>query len=114
MTTDKARKIFNEYFTYGRLKKQHIYLLVYFVQNELDKFENKSMEVIKININMRKNGLKFAEILIKGSNFKSREGITFNEDGFIGFAGWADSENWKPFVTGFCKWVDYILTKEKL
>ena len=64
MTTDKARKIFNEYFTYKNLKKQHIYLLVYFVQNELDNFENKSMEVIKINIKMRKNGLKFAEILV--------------------------------------------------
>ena len=114
MTTDKARKIFNEYFTYKNLKKQHIYLLVYFVQNELDNFENKSMEVIKINIKMRKNGLKFAEILVKGSNFKSREGITFNQDGFIGFAGWADSENQKPFVTGFFKWIDYILMKEQL
>ena len=111
MTTNEAREKFDRYFTYKNLKKQHIYLLVYFIQNELDKFENKSMEVIKININMRKNGLKFAEILVKGSNFKSREGITFNEDGFV---GWADSENWKPFVTGFCKWIDYILMKEKL
>ena len=47
----------------------------------------------------------YAEIRCKASYFDNREAITFNTDGFIGFAGWADNENVQPILQGFTDWV---------
>lgn len=44
------------------------------------------------------------EIWCSASYFEKREAVTFNPDGFIGFAGWADDENVKPIVGGFIEW----------
>lgn len=38
----------------------------------------------------------------------SREVVTFNSDGFIGFAGWADEYNIKPIIEGFIEWVEEL------
>lgn len=38
--------------------------------------------------------------------FTKREAVTFNSDGFIGFAGWADDQNVQPILAAFCGWVD--------
>lgn len=37
--------------------------------------------------------------------FESREAVTFNDNGFIGFAGWADDGNVAPILEGFKEWV---------
>ncbi|MBF8720226.1 hypothetical protein [Pseudomonas guariconensis] len=47
----------------------------------------------------------YAEIRCKASYFDNREAITFNTDGFIGFAGWADNDNVQPILQGFTDWV---------
>ncbi|MEB3840525.1 hypothetical protein [Pseudomonas guariconensis] len=47
----------------------------------------------------------YAEIRCKASYFDNREAITFNTDGFIGFAGWADSDNVQPILQGFTDWL---------
>ena len=49
---------------------------------------------------------KEAFIIVKCDNYSYREGISFNKDGFIGFAGWSDSDNVKPFIDAFVEWVD--------
>ena len=38
--------------------------------------------------------------------FSKREAISFNRDGFIGFAGWSDSYNIKPILAAFQHWVE--------
>lgn len=48
---------------------------------------------------------KYAEIRCKAFYFDAREAVSFNTDGFIGFAGWADSENVQPVLAGFVDWV---------
>ena len=64
------------------------------------------------NVKLNKNGkLVFAEIRVKGTYFADREAITFNEDGFIGFCGWADGYNLTPFIVGFKEWCDYLENK---
>ena len=64
-------------------------------------------------IKLDKNGnIKFAAIRVKGTYFSDREAITFNEDGFIGFCGWADRYNLIPFVMGFKEWCDYLVSKK--
>lgn len=50
----------------------------------------------------------YAEIRCKASYFDNREAVTFNTDGFIGFAGWADNENVQPVLAGFAEWVQEI------
>ena len=40
--------------------------------------------------------------------FTRRECISFNRDGFIGFAGWADQGNTNPILRAFLKWCDYL------
>lgn len=48
---------------------------------------------------------RYAELRCKSYYFNDREAITFNTDGFIGFAGWADQGNVQPILKGFVEWV---------
>lgn len=43
-----------------------------------------------------------------GSYFEKREAISFNMDGFIGFAGWADDNNVRPILDAVGEWVEWI------
>lgn len=47
----------------------------------------------------------YAELRCKAFYFESREAVTFNSDGFIGFAGWADEKNVQPVLAGFKEWI---------
>lgn len=51
-------------------------------------------------------GKPWADIRCKAFYFKDRQAITFEPDGFVGFAGWADAENVQPVLSAFCTWVD--------
>ena len=53
------------------------------------------------------NGI-YGEITCRSSHFEKREAITFNPDGFIGFAGWSDHVNIVPVVSAFREWVDMV------
>lgn len=50
----------------------------------------------------------WAAIRCRSFYFDDREAISFNDDGFIGFGGWADSKNIKPILDGFVDWVGKI------
>lgn len=52
---------------------------------------------------------RWAAIKCSSDYFKNREAITFNSDGFIGIAGWADSDNVIPIIQGFTAWVDELV-----
>ena len=56
----------------------------------------------------RKDNKLSAFIIVKCDNYSIREGISFNADGFIGFAGWSDKYNVKPFLDAFKEWVDMM------
>jgi len=118
---DKARLIFKEKgLSYLNIKKEQIEILQNLLKEELSSFENHGF-IMKLCA-LRKNDVEFnddgtlkkcyfrAKGIIKGSNngiykpiihFKEREAISFNQDGFIGFAGWADSTNVVPFLKAF-------------
>lgn len=36
--------------------------------------------------------------------WKGREAISFNTDGFIGFCGWADTQNGQPIYRAWRRW----------
>ena len=45
-------------------------------------------------------------LYINSHYFTQREAISFNEDGYIGFAGWADQGNTNPLLRAFLRWCD--------
>lgn len=49
-----------------------------------------------------KKDLRFIEM--KTSQWACREAISFNQDGFIGIAGWADDRNVQPLLSALLDW----------
>ena len=47
----------------------------------------------------------YAGIRCSAFYFDRREAVSFNRDGFIGFAGWSDDTNVQPILRGFVAWV---------
>lgn len=47
-----------------------------------------------------------AELRCESYYFDDREAVTFNRDGFVGFAGWADRYNVQPILRGFVLWAE--------
>lgn len=122
MNSDKAREYFESSgLQYSVLDESDIFLLFHFLSKELKGFvmsphvyEKKGN--LKINQSKSKTvvtskGLITCEIEVQGPYFSNREAITFNESGFVGFAGWADDVNKQVFIDAFVKWVDH-LTKQ--
>jgi hypothetical protein len=63
----------------------------------------------KIKSKYTKNGtLKECYLFMNSHYFTQRECISFNSDGFIGFAGWADEHNSAPILAAFKEWCDAI------
>lgn len=114
MTTEEARQYFVDWgLTYEKLKDYDIYLLMYFIDNELLKQRDTlAMHYMKLNQNPKisrgKVGLNFAYLTVKSDYFDDREAITFNKDGFIGFSGWGSTSTTKPFIDAFLRWCDFI------
>lgn len=54
----------------------------------------------------------FAELRCRADYFDNREAISFNTDGFIGFAGWADDTNVRPIIDGFKAWVSEVSARD--
>ena len=49
---------------------------------------------------------------LEKDQWNGREAISFNVDGFIGFCGWADTQNSQPFLNAFRRWLtEYMLER---
>ncbi|MCE6958051.1 hypothetical protein LAZ40_03145 [Cereibacter sphaeroides] len=48
---------------------------------------------------------RVVRILCRSDYFKDREAFTFNPDGFVGIAGWADETSVQPFLKALVAWV---------
>jgi hypothetical protein len=57
-------------------------------------------------------GLRFAGLTCRAEYFDKREAVSFNRDGFIGFAGWGDTTNTAPILKGFTRWVAKLVAAE--
>jgi len=52
----------------------------------------------------RLNKVKLIEM--KTNRWNNRECVSFNDDGFIGIAGWADDNNVKPIISALIEWAE--------
>ena len=115
MNNNDARQYFKETgLDYSVLTEESLYQLTVYLMEELRAHE--SLMPMKIHNQkgspfkaITMNGkIREAYFNVDGPYFKSREAISFNSDGFIGFAGWADSINTSPFIRAFVRWVDWL------
>lgn len=116
-TNDEARQYFaDKGLTYNDITEGDILTLVMLLNKHI-KAANKDNETSvdsmylssKKVIKKRTNGKVLACYLYLNSHyFTRRECISFNEDGFIGFAGWADQGNTNPILRAFLEWCDIL------
>lgn len=116
-TNDEARQYFkNKGLTYDDIIEGDILTLTMLLNREI-KLAIKECETSvdtmylskKIDMKRKSNGTMICCFLYVNSHyFERRECISFNRDGFIGFAGWADQGNVNPILRAFIKWCDYL------
>lgn len=120
-TTNEAREYFkNKGLTYDSITEGDILILAMMLEKEIKK-SNKAGETStstitlskKVDMKKKTNGHIICCFLYVNSHyFEQREAISFNRDGFIGFAGWADQGNTNPLLRAFLKWCDYLAEGE--
>ena len=120
-TNDEAREYFKECgLTYKDITEGDILSLVLLINRELkksNKIGETSVNTMRLSekMDMKKNAdgtIKTCFLYINSHYFTRREAISFNQDGFIGFAGWADIGNLNPLKRAFLTWCD-VLKKDK-
>lgn len=115
-----ARNYFKECnLTYDDIGMNEIYKLIQILNRRIEQVGSCMLMINEPklkgryrNIILKDGKIKFAEIKVKGTYFDDREAITFNDDGYIGFCGWADGYNLTPFIMGFKEWCDYLKNKK--
>lgn len=116
-SNDEARQYFKDKgLTYDDITEGDILALVMLLNKHIkkaNKDNETSVETMtlskKIDIKKKSNGNIITCFLYMNSHyFTQRECISFNQDGFIGFAGWADTGNLNPIKRAFIEWCDYL------
>lgn len=117
---EKAREHFtNLGLTYEVLTPYTIDLLINYIQGEIlalreenpDCFLRRMKPYKYTAKQIKTNKFDCVELLVDGTYFHNREAVTFNSDGFIGFAGWASGYVNLPFINGFVKWCDKLANR---
>ena len=116
-TNDEAREYFKKCgLSYDDITEGDILSLVLLINRELKK-SNKIGETsvytmsLSKKIDMKKNtdgSISSCFLYLNSHYFTRREAISFNNDGFIGFAGWADDGNLNPLKRAFLAWCDEL------
>lgn len=103
LNRDEARALFAENLDYSILTPQSVQRLRALINDKMIESGcmNKTLRC-RQRATVRKD---YAEIRCRSFYFDSREAITFNRDGFVGFAGWSDDHNVQPILAGFQAWV---------
>lgn len=114
---DDLRKLFDESLSYEKLTADDVFALSCYIGIECMRHNREHRSPLRYKLpsvhrNMPKvalakgrDGIESAFIRIDGHYFEGREAVSFNEDGFIGFCGWADSRNERAILEGFYRWM---------
>ena len=111
-----ARDFFKSWdLTYDNVDEGDILVLIMMLNKEL-KSSNKTGETScnitlsrRVDIKKKTNGtIKSCFLYVNSHYFTRRECISFNSNGFIGFAVWADQQNLNPILRAFLKWCEYL------
>lgn len=115
-SNNEARQYFiDKGLTYDHITEGDILTLVMLLNKHI-KLANKDNETSaemhlssKQVIKKKSNGtIERCFLYLNSYYFTRRECISFNADGFIGFAGWADQGNTNPILRAFLEWCDIL------
>ena len=116
LTRDGMREAFaSQLDDQARLNEDDVHMLAMLVGEELCRHNLKDVDGKTSACKMTLHGVYIpdtgseaigAYIRVDGPYFEDREGISFETNGFVGFAGWADSRNERPFLCAFARWMD--------
>jgi hypothetical protein len=119
---DLARKYFKDKgLSYNDITAGDICVLVMLLNKNIKLACKKSLMSVdsmymseKIKSKYKTNG-KLIEcyLFINSHYFTQRECISFNKNGFIGFAGWASSDNTKPILKSFIQWCNTLIKQKE-
>lgn len=122
-TNDEARQYFEDKgLTYADITEGDILALIMLLNKHIKK-ANKDGETSvntmhlskRVDIKKRTNGtIICCYLYINSHYFTQRECISFNTNGFIGFAGWASQANTNPILRAFLEWCDYLGESKQL
>lgn len=114
---EDARKYFKDKgLTYRDLTSGDICVLVMLLNKHIKKACKKgetSVDTMRMSEKIKSKYTSHGMVIecylyINSHYFTRRECISFNEDGFIGFCGWADQSNTIPIVGAFTEWCDSL------
>lgn len=119
MTSKEAREYFkNKGLTYDDIHRADFEKLHAMVGTYLDAYRTTTDHAKQMGMTVRKmsqrdkkfhkDKLLYGRIRIDGLYFEAREGITFRQEGFIGFCGEFSSVNSEPILSAFIAWCDYL------
>ena len=120
-SNEDCRNRFKKYgLTYGDIADGDILALVMLLNREIKKSNREgetSADTMRLSQKMiikhKSNGtISECYLFMNSHYFTQRECISFNKDGFIGFAGWADDGNLNPIRRAFLEWCE-ILRKQR-
>lgn len=123
MTNDEARQYFNDCgLSYNDITEGDSLSLVLLLNREIkrgNKLGENSVTSMylsrKIILKKKSNGKLRECYLFMGSHyFQNRECVSFNRNGFIGFAGWASSANTAPILRAFVEWCDDLKAQKEV
>jgi hypothetical protein len=122
MSRDEAREYFKKLgLSYTDITEEDITSLFHLLKDEFSLYKKtggehaESMDLkarkplVKHVKVYKRTGLKYAYLKVKGSYFDSREAISLNENGFIGFGGELDDKNVQPILRAFCRWCNLLV-----
>lgn len=121
LTRDEVRKAFSAELTYRDVLPVDVRALEGYIAVECarhDRFftSNDGLPMMmhpsyrkkyepRIEISPAGQGIYEAYLRVDGRYWQGREAVSFNADGFIGIAGWADDNNVQPFLRAFAIWL---------
>ena len=113
ITTDKARQYFKDCnIDYSKITRANIDLLIEFIEYNLKEHKHFPMRLSKIvHYDEDRLGFKHCYLYVNGDYFKKRQAISFEKEDWIGFAGWACTNNVQPFIEAFMRWCDLMKNK---
>lgn len=57
--------------------------------------------------------IPWADLRCRSYYLEGRQAVTFERNGFVGFAGWADEYHVQPILIAFGKWVDLLTIDDR-
>lgn len=119
LTNNEAREYFkNKHLSYEVITKDDVVILKELIKKELkisikkNECDDKLKMSEKIRFYVSDNSkMTDCYLYLNSDYFTRRECVSFNKDGFIGFAGWACTDNTLPILRAFIKWCDIMAEK---